>query len=598
MYETYYQLKTKPFTLLPDPDFLYLSTKHRMALGALEYGLTSSSPFSIITGNPGTGKTTLLHRLLDQSGHPWTVGMLSHVHDGVNGLMPWIAASFGLDTTGKSPVDLFQEFSRFLEREHSAARRVLLVLDEAQNMSGVMLEELRLLSNLNDGRRRSLHILLSGQPRLRELLVGPEMIQFAQRVGVEYALDALAEDEIGSYIAHRLQIAGRTVPLFSHLANHTVFRLTGGLPRLVNQVCDHALVYGYAEQAERITSHIVLSASAARAKLGLLPLAASPGTITWSEQELRTEQAEVTPVRPELVVEAQEARPRSVLPQEVVHPAQAMVTAFMSKGIAEAHEARASSTLLQGELRTEQAVITTHTSKDIEGAGETMTPSTLPHVELRAEQAALTARTSMDVEEAPAPMPSTMSSQEQVRAERTEATAVTPEEVITAPEQTPVSEHAKTISEDPTSTYREGLALKGAKEFRQAIVVFERLIERDPWAARALAQKGLCLIAVGRHEEAISAMWEASTKRSTNEDEGRTVQYLLARTLESQGRHDEARTIYLGLNRGRNPYRDVPARLARLPGGGPVVEGSRAKKVVGLSAFKRGYEQLLRGFHG
>jgi len=598
MYETYYQLKTKPFTLLPDPEFLYLSTKHRIALGSLEYGLTSSSPFSVMTGNPGTGKTTLLHRLLDQSGHPWTVGMLSHVHDGVNGLMPWIAASFGLEITNKSPVDLFQEFARFLEREYSAARRVLLVLDEAQNMSAAMLEELRLLSNLNDGRRRSLHILLSGQPRLRELLVGPEMIQFAQRIGVEYALDSLAGDEIGSYIAHRLQVAGRAVPLFSHLANQTVFRLTGGLPRLVNQVCDHALVYGYAEQADRITARIVLNASAARAKLGLLPLAVCPDTITWSEQELRKEQDEVAAFPSKDVTKAGATMTPATLPQGELRTEQVEAAACTSKDVITARATVTPATLSQGELRTKQVEVTARTSKDVIKAGATMTPATLSQGELRTEQVEAAACTSKDVITAGATVTPTTLSQEKVRTEQAEITTVTPKQVTEAPERIRPPEAAKAISEDPSSTYREGLALKGSKEFRQAIAVFERLIEQDSWAARALAQKGLCLIAVGRHEEAISAMREASTKRSSTEDEGKTVQYLLARTLESQGRYSEARTVYVGLNRGQNTYRDVAARLARLPGGGPVVDGSRTKKVAGLSAFKRGYEQLLRGFQG
>ncbi|MCS6304867.1 MAG: AAA family ATPase [Nitrospira sp.] len=228
MYETYYQLKTKPFTLLPDPEFLYLGAKHKMALSLLEYGLADGSAFIVITGHPGTGKTTLLNRLLDQSHHPWVIGILSNVHSGLGGLMPWIAASFGLPTNGKSEVDIFHEFARFLEHEHSIGRRVLLILDEAQNVGAGVLEELRLLSNLNDGRRRSLQILLSGQRGLQDLLKGFEMVQFAQRIGVEYVLDGLSENETVAYIDHRLQVAGRSSQLFTTLAGRIAFRLTGG----------------------------------------------------------------------------------------------------------------------------------------------------------------------------------------------------------------------------------------------------------------------------------------------------------------------------------------------------------------------------------
>jgi general secretion pathway protein A len=194
----------------------------------------------------------------------------------MSGLMPWVAASFGLPTSDKGQVDIFHEFARFLEHEQSAGRRVLLVLDEAQNVGAAMLEELRLLSNLNDGRRRSLQILLSGQLGLRDLLKGPGMVQFAQRVGVEYTLAALSEDETITYIAHRLEVAGRRTPLFTTLAGRGVFRLIGGTPRLINQLCDHALVYGYAEQAESITARVVLNAAAARAKVGILPAGSGP----------------------------------------------------------------------------------------------------------------------------------------------------------------------------------------------------------------------------------------------------------------------------------------------------------------------------------
>lgn len=293
MYEAYYQLKTKPFTLLPDPEFLYLGTKHKMALSLLEYGLANESAFIVMTGEPGMGKTTLLNRVLDQTRHPWTVGVLSNTHTGFSGLLPWIAASFNLPIQNKSEADAFHEFVRFLERERSAGRRVLLIVDEAQNIGATMLEELRLLSNLNDGRRRSLQILLSGQLGLWDLLKGPDMVQFAQRIGVEHTLDALSEDETIAYIAHRLEVAGRRPPLFTTLAGRSVFRLTGGTPRLINQLCDHALVYGFAVQADTITARIALDAAAARDRHGVFPFKASPESVEISPREVEEERAEV-----------------------------------------------------------------------------------------------------------------------------------------------------------------------------------------------------------------------------------------------------------------------------------------------------------------
>ncbi len=566
MYETYYHLKTKPFTLLPDPEFLYLGAKHKMALSLLEYGLSSGSAFIVITGDPGTGKTTLLNRLLDHSGHLWTIGMISHVHAGLGGLMPWIAASFGLQTKDRSQVEVFHDFARFLEQEQSAGKRVLLVLDEAQNLNASMLEEMRLLSNLNDGRRRSLQILLSGQPRFRDLLVAPEMIQLAQRIGVEDALDALAEDEMESYIAHRLHVAGRAVPLFTHLASRIVFRLTGGLPRLVNQVCDHALIYGYAEQADLITARIVLNASAARARLGVLPLAVCPEAIRLSPHELSSEQVEVV--------------------------------SLALKDVPKASANVISSPESPHELCVEQVEVATLTRKDVPQASANVISSPESPHELCVEQVEVVTLAPKDVPQASANVTSSPESLHGRRAEQVEVGTLTPKNVAKANGNRTSFENGKAMAQDPSSTYREGLALKGSKEFRQAIKVFDRLIEQDSWAVRALAQKGLCLIAVGRYEEAITAMRDASTKQSATEDEGKTVQYLLARTLESQGRYGEARTVYVRLNQGQNTYRDVPARLAQLPDAGHVVDSSGHRKGGGLSVFKRGYKQLLRGLQG
>lgn len=293
MYETHYQLKTKPFTLVPDPEFLYLGEKHKTALSLLEYGLANGTALMVMAGEPGTGKTTLLNRLLDGTRHPWTVGVLSNTHTGLGGLLPWVGTAFDLQLGGQSDVEAFRGFSRFLELEQGAGRRVLLIVDEAQNIGPRMLEELRLLSNLNDGRRRSLQILLSGQLALREFLKGPEMVQLAQRIGVEYILEGLSEKETIAYIAHRLEVAGRVIPLFTIMAGRYVFRLSGGTPRLINQLCDHALAYGFAAQVNTITAGIVLDAAVARERHGMFTFKVSPESLEISTREREEEQEEI-----------------------------------------------------------------------------------------------------------------------------------------------------------------------------------------------------------------------------------------------------------------------------------------------------------------
>lgn len=297
MYETHYGLKAKPFTLVPDPEFLYLGGKHRTALSLLEYGLANGAAFMVIAGDPGTGKTTLLNRLLDETRHPWTIGVLLNTHTGFGGLLPWIGTAFDLQLGGKSETEAFQDFSRFLELERGAGRRVLLIVDEAQNIGPTMLEELRLLSNLNDGRRRSLQILLSGQLALREFLKGPGMVQLAQRIGVEYLLEGLSEEETIAYIGHRLEVAGRAIPLFTTLAGRYVFRLSGGTPRLINQLCDHALVYGFAAQADSIIASIVLEAAVARDRHGMFPFKVSPQSLNISAREREEELEEIQACR-------------------------------------------------------------------------------------------------------------------------------------------------------------------------------------------------------------------------------------------------------------------------------------------------------------
>jgi type II secretory pathway predicted ATPase ExeA len=249
--------------------------------------------FSVITGEPGTGKTTLLNAILDQSQHQVTVGVLSNTHAGFGSLMPWVLMAFNLNGKGMDSVELYRTFATFLAREYDQRRRVVLVVDEAQNLGSAMLEELRLLSNLNDGRRQTLQIILSGQPGLRSLLQRGDLVQFAQRISVDYHLDPFDEEETPNYIRHRLAVAGMSGPVMTELACRVVHRLAGGNARLINQVCDVSLAYGFAEQARLVTARLVMKASTDRTASGILPLTQSPVTDLFTAESKHKEDEEV-----------------------------------------------------------------------------------------------------------------------------------------------------------------------------------------------------------------------------------------------------------------------------------------------------------------
>lgn len=277
MYESFYGLREKPFSLLPDPGFLYLGGRYRTAWGLLEYGLLNQAGFIVITGETGTGKTTLLRKLFAEAGEECTVGILAFTQSGWTSLLPWILRAFGLPWKGMDPVEQFEAFSDFLMEQAVKGRRAVLIVDEAQGLTPAMLEELRLLSNLNSDKTPILQIVLSGQPRLHELLQRPDLKQFAQRVAVDYALEPMDEADTIEYIRHRIAVAGGQPALFSAQACIVAHRLTGGIPRLVNQVCDLALTYGYADQAGRITTRLVAAAAKDRTMGCILPLAVQAG---------------------------------------------------------------------------------------------------------------------------------------------------------------------------------------------------------------------------------------------------------------------------------------------------------------------------------
>lgn len=257
MYESFYGLTEKPFTLLPDPEYLYLSPKHQRALTLLQYGMMNQAGFSVICGDTGAGKTTLIRRLLSELEDNTTVGLITNTHQSFGELLNWVLMAFGLDGEGKSKSQMHHIFVNFLVEQYAQNRHTVLIVDEAQNMKADTLEELRMLSNINADKDQVLQVILAGQPALRETLRRPELMQFAQRIAVDYYLEALNEQETHDYIQHRLQVAGAKQTIFTDDACSAIYQYSGGTPRLINLLCDTALVYGYAEQRKTIDAALV-----------------------------------------------------------------------------------------------------------------------------------------------------------------------------------------------------------------------------------------------------------------------------------------------------------------------------------------------------
>lgn len=269
MYEEFYGLREKPFMLTPDADLFYPSDEHRKALNMLEYGLQGHATFVAITGEVGTGKTTLIRRFINSLDDSSTVGVITNTHASFGELLQWVLLAFELEYKDRDKVELYEIFVDFLIQEYSANRQVMLVIDEAQNMSMETLEELRMLSNVNLRKDLVLQIILVGQPELLGLLKRPELRQFAQRISASYDLAPLNCHETIAYIRHRVTTVGGGQGLFDDLAGVAVHYFTQGIPRLINMLCDQALVYGFAEERETIDLKTVVAVVEDKQKAGL-----------------------------------------------------------------------------------------------------------------------------------------------------------------------------------------------------------------------------------------------------------------------------------------------------------------------------------------
>lgn len=270
MYESFYGLREKPFSILPDPDLIFWGQNHRFAFAMLEFGVMNSAGFTVVTGEVGCGKTTLVRYLLRRLDDHVTACVISNTPRPQDGFLPWLMMSLDLPFEGAYP-SLFKQFQKFLMDQSAEGRRTIVIVDEAQNLGMEALEELRMLSNLNTEKRQVLQIILVGQPQLREMLRAPQLLQFAQRISSDFHLKPMNIDEVTEYINFRLKSVGASAQLFADDACKMIGEVSRGVPRTINVLCDTALVYGYASQNEQITAEIVETVIKNKEQFGVVP---------------------------------------------------------------------------------------------------------------------------------------------------------------------------------------------------------------------------------------------------------------------------------------------------------------------------------------
>jgi general secretion pathway protein A len=258
VYLEYYGLTEPPFDLTPNPRFLFYTAKHREAFNHLLYGIRERKGFVQLTGEVGAGKTTLCRALLEQLDDRFATALILNPILDANQLMEAIAMEFGLDVHGLDRLETVATINRFLLEQVQQNRDCLLIVDEAQDLTDDLLEQVRLLSNLETDKRKLLQIVLMGQPELRDRLNAPRLRQLRQRITVRYHLRALGWRELGQYIQHRLEVSGsQGAPYFTGPALWRVYRYSQGIPRLVNALCDKALLAGFVAQRDCIDFSMV-----------------------------------------------------------------------------------------------------------------------------------------------------------------------------------------------------------------------------------------------------------------------------------------------------------------------------------------------------
>lgn len=276
MYTEHFGLSGKPFNQVPDPGFLYLSPNHRKALTMLEYGVVSHAGFTVVTGEIGAGKTTLIRALLNKIGDDCVIGLINNTHESFGDLMGWVLDALEIESNATDNAGRYRDYINFVVERHAEGKRVVLIIDEAQNLSVKSLEELRLLSNVNIDSDIFLQLILTGQPELIEKLNKPELEQFAQRIGVEFHLKALDYRQTEKYIVHRLTRAGATHRIFTHEACAAIYCYSEGVPRRINNLCDFAMVYAFADDIKSIKISTILNMMKDKKSSRIIKLSGKP----------------------------------------------------------------------------------------------------------------------------------------------------------------------------------------------------------------------------------------------------------------------------------------------------------------------------------